>query len=85
MRDALSRRPVTDAGKALATQIGSQQVDRDALRSLLDGLQSMNTRYRIPAAHREVVDQKLWHGGRLAILRPDEGLLPRLLAVLPNP
>jgi hypothetical protein len=85
MRDAVSRRPLTEAGKSLAAQIESQHVDRDALRNLLDGLQSMNSRYRIPAAHREVVDQKLWHGGRLAILRPDEGLLPRLLEVLPNP
>lgn len=82
IRDALSRRPGSDAGRAISREIDALRLDRRELSDLVDGLQSMNSRYRIPAAHRDLVDQRLWQAGRLAILRPDTGLLPLLLHAL---
>lgn len=82
LRDALGRAPRTDAGRALAAEIASRGLDHARLAELEVALHQMNIRYRIPAAHRELVDQNLWQTGRLSILRPGTGLLRQLLDVL---
>jgi len=48
------------------------------LPDLVVDLRHLNKRYRIPAAHREIVSQELWIEGRDTVLNPDAGLLRRL-------
>lgn len=82
LREALGLRPRSLAARRLAAEIDRQNLDRVELSGLVDALQMMNTRYRIPAAHRDLVDQHLFETGRMAILRPDTGVLPALLHAL---
>jgi hypothetical protein len=82
LRDALSSRPRSAAAKLVGREIDARGLDRMQLADVAEALRLVNVRYRIPAAHREIVDQALWQGGRLAILRPESGLLSRLLNVL---
>ncbi len=45
----------------------------------------MNVRYRIPAAHRDVVDAATWVTGRGAILDRPNGLLRQVARLLISP
>jgi hypothetical protein len=42
-------------------------------------LRRLNVDFRIPAAHRELVPQRLWADGRSLIIDPTAGLLERLI------
>jgi hypothetical protein len=46
--------------RAIARQLNRMQVNSQALGDLLDELSEMNTQYRIPAAHRELVADSKW-------------------------
>ena len=47
---------------------------------MVDDLQILNSTYRIPAAHADVVAEHLWISGRAAILVGPHAALPRILA-----
>jgi hypothetical protein len=72
--------------RAVAHAISQQpNIDRQKLRNLLPDARAMNRRYRIPAAHAEVIDSDTWADGRQMILESRQGLLVRLVdALLPD-
>jgi len=73
----------TPAASALATFLAQHpEVDRGALQGLLGSAKQMNRRYRIPAAHRDVVDEAIWIAGRAVIMQPPTDLLRRLSSAL---
>ena len=58
------------------------EVDRHRLQQLLDPAKQMNRSYRIPAAHRDVVNEATWIAGRAVILQPPTDLLRALTSAL---
>ena len=68
---------------ALAAFLGQHpEVDRRRLQQLLGPAKQMNRSYRIPAAHRDVVDEATWIAGRAVILQPPTDLLRALTSAL---
>jgi hypothetical protein len=68
-------------GQAVAEYLVELNVNMDMLRPVVADLRKLNVDYRIPAAHSDVVSQRLWVNGRAFILSPQTGVLPRLLQV----
>jgi hypothetical protein len=80
LSDACRHHPRDRQGISLAARLArSSSIDADALAVLIDDLRGLNTQYRIPAAHRDVVSQSLWASGRSLILDPTRGILTRLV------
>lgn len=80
LTDASRSHPREPQGASLAARlVRSPSVDADALATLVGDLRVLNTQYRIPAAHRDVVTQALWAAGRALILDPTRGVLTRLV------
>jgi hypothetical protein len=83
LNDAARQQPRSDEGKAIAMAIrGLDNVDGPVLRGLISDLRDLNVRYRIPAAHRDLVSQEVWVGGRSHVFEPPHGVLPRLIRAL---
>jgi hypothetical protein len=82
IQDAL-RKPRDPAGRAVADAFRQDQtLHRQRLQALLPDARTMNRRFRIPAAHAEVVDHNVYLDGREFILGVPNGLLPRLARAL---
>jgi hypothetical protein len=80
LTDACRHHPRNPEGVSLAARLArSSAINADALALLIDDLRRLNTHYRIPAAHRDVVSQSLWASGRSLILDPTRGILTRLV------
>ncbi|MGE0308926.1 MAG: hypothetical protein AB7Q27_24590, partial [Acidimicrobiia bacterium] len=60
-------------------------LDLPAVRVLIPKLRELNSTYRIPAAHREVVPQPLWASGRNLVFDSHTGVLARLVSVCAPP
>jgi hypothetical protein len=52
------------------------------LRAIMTDAKAMNRKFRIPAAHAELVDVDTWARGRESIIDPGQGLLPRFVTAL---
>lgn len=57
-------------------------VDLNDFHALIGDLFSLNTDYRIPAAHADVLEEAQWFAGRGVILLGGKAALPRIVAVL---
>ncbi|MGW5286056.1 hypothetical protein [Rhodococcus pyridinivorans] len=57
-------------------------VNLSQLRTLISDAKHMNRRYRIPAAHADIVSAVTWAEGRDALIDPRRGLLPRLVSAV---
>lgn len=80
LTDANRRRPRDDSGRHLADEFRrAGPVDGQLLGQMTGDLRRLNVTYRIPAAHRELVPQRLWAEGRSLIIDPTVGLLVRLV------
>jgi hypothetical protein len=80
LADACRSYPRDPPGVSLAARLArAPAIDTDALAGLIGNLRRLNTQYRIPAAHRDVVSQSLWAEGRSLILDPTRGILTRLV------
>lgn len=81
--DALQVAHKTPAATALAAFLAQHpEIDRGRLRRLLGPAKHMNRTYRIPAAHRDVVEETTWVAGRAVILQPPTDLLRSLASTL---
>jgi hypothetical protein len=63
-------------GQAVAAYLFDLNVDANKLRPVVADLRQLNIDFRIPAAHSDVVPQRLWVNGRAFILSPQTGILP---------
>jgi hypothetical protein len=80
LNDATRQHPRDPEGAYLGRYLHRHStVDIRALSRLTGDLRRLNVEFRIPAAHRDVVDQGLWAAGRSLILDPTRGLLTRLV------
>mgnify|MGYP003381997389 CR=1 FL=1 len=79
VRDAASG-DTYQAAARLRSALAGSAVDTAALVGMVDDLQILNSTYRIPAAHADVVAEHLWISGRAAILVGPHAALPRILA-----
>lgn len=78
--------PHSAEGKFLREYLSAHTtIDLLALRDLASKLTELNTTHRIPAAHREVVSQKLWAEGHSLVLDSTTGALVRLVTVCAPP
>lgn len=68
----------------LRQQIDRLSVDKSSLADLLDLLDGMNRRFRIPAAHRDLIVDSTWHAAWTSIVGQDR-MLGRTLDVLSSP
>lgn len=83
LNDAFRPHPRSDEGRAILAALPDlHQVDVALLRDLVGELRDLNVRYRIPAAHRDVVAQDVWVGGRARILEVPNGILVKLARAL---
>ncbi len=80
LNDASRPHPREPQGASLAARLArSPSVNAHGLATLVGDLRVLNTQYRIPAAHRDVVTQALWAAGRALVLDPTRGVLTRLV------
>lgn len=56
--------------RAIGTRLREMQVDIVAMRGILERMADINTKYRIPAAHRELVTDLKWRAAWSAIVGP---------------
>lgn len=68
--------------QALRSALSSNGVDLDDLHHLVAEMYTLNSTYRIPAAHTDVLEEHQWFDGRAAILLGSEAALPRIVRVL---
>jgi hypothetical protein len=54
--------------RALRTRMTAISADLAAVRAIIDPLAQMNTRYRVPAAHRELVSEATWRAAWDAVI-----------------
>lgn len=54
--------------RALRTRMTTINADLAAVRAIVDPLKQMNTRYRVPAAHRELVSETTWRAAWDAVI-----------------
>lgn len=69
------------ASEALRLTFATEAIAPGPLRVTLDALAEVNTSYRIPAAHKEVLSPEHWHNAYRLIIT-GRALLPELVAVL---
>jgi hypothetical protein len=80
LTDATRQHPRDPEGAFLARYLHRRaEIDIQALGQLTGDLRRLNVDFRIPAAHRVLVDQGLWASGRSLILDPTRGVLARLV------
>lgn len=85
LADACRERQNTEEGPILRRTIGQLSLDSRALGSLARRLRELNSDYRVPAAHIELIDERTWSDGRALVLGP-AGLIAALVAgLVPNP
>jgi hypothetical protein len=81
--DAGRTHPRSPEGDFIRSAMSSGRFgDLAALSRLTGDLRQLNVRYRIPAAHRDVVSHDLWVAGRDLVVNPATGLLVRLARAL---
>ncbi len=83
-RDAVGTNPRYEA-KVVRRALAEDHVDFGTIRQLADDLFVLNSRYRIPAAHAEILEENQWLKGRAAVLVGPDALLPRILDTLFTP
>ena len=69
------------ASEALRMTFATEAIAPGPLRVTLDALSEVNTSYRTPAAHKEVLSPQHWHDAYTLIIT-GRALLPELVAVL---
>lgn len=69
-------------GRPLRQALTSRGVDLDQLRPLISDLFKLNARYRIPAAHADVLEEARYLEGRAEILIGPKAALPSIVRVL---
>lgn len=69
---------------ALRRQIGKLSIDKGALADLLGLMDGMNRKFRIPAAHRDLIVDATWHAAWTSVVGQDR-LLGRMLNMLSSP
>ncbi|KUH94672.1 hypothetical protein AU189_17755 [Mycolicibacterium acapulense] len=69
-------------GRALRAALLDRGVDLKALRQLVSRLFKLNHRYRIPAAHADVLEEFEYHEGRAALLLGRDAALARMVKIL---
>ena len=66
----------------LQTVLRDKSVDLPSLRALIDDLFALNSNFRIPAAHAELVEEEQWIRGRARVLLGESAALVRIVNIL---
>jgi hypothetical protein len=69
-------------GRALRAALLSRRIDLSQLRKLVSVLFKLNHRYRIPAAHADVLEEFEYYEGRAAFLVGPDAALARMVKIL---
>lgn len=81
LREAATTRPDA-ASQQLGAALDGTSVSQSGLVELIDELFTLNSAYRIPAAHAEVVEEQQWISGRAAIIVGPDAALARIVRTL---
>jgi hypothetical protein len=69
-------------GRPLRAALTKRGIDLNVLKTLISTLFKLNDRYRIPAAHADVLEETEYLQGRAAFLNGPDAALPRIVKVL---